>query len=194
MEGNDKMDVSEMLRRTKDPNAKEDNGENNNTRYQYMPNPTEFVMKHPEEFIIPECIECCKLLWSKGIDTFQCGNYEDPIENGFWVEIDTRSLSNENKSILDEMSDGDSRVFFNEGLQGQHNYIIRVSRINNLNASQELCDIANNLMLQDTISYTTAEDLLDRYKRVGGELKLTETGVAYSEINPERENARYLTH
>ena len=53
--------------------------------------------------------------------------------------------------MLNELATRDSRIFFNEGLQGQHNYIIRVGRINNPNASQELCDIASNLLLQDTV-------------------------------------------
>ena len=146
MRQNDDMNIDEVLKRIKDPNISESTTQNNNTMYQYKPTSTEYVMEYPEQFIIPECIECCKLLWSKGIDTYQCGNYEDPIENGFWIEIDTSSLSDENKQLLNEISIGDSRVFFNEGLQGQHNYIIRVGRINNPNASKELCDIANNLL------------------------------------------------
>ena len=40
--------------------------------------------------------------------------------------------------LLNQMSSIDNRVYFNEGLQGQHNYIIRVNRVNNLNPSQEL--------------------------------------------------------
>ena len=74
-----------------------------NSQYDYQPSEVEFVMEHAEQFIIPECIECCRILWSKGIDTFQCGNYNDIIENGFWVEIDTESLSEENKNILENL-------------------------------------------------------------------------------------------
>ena len=90
---NDDMNIDEILKRIKDPNISESTLQNNYTMYQYRPISTEYVMENPEQFIIPECIECCKLLWSKGIDTYQCGNYEDPIENGFWIEIDTSSLS-----------------------------------------------------------------------------------------------------
>ena len=160
-----------------------------NSQYDYQPSEVEFVMEHAEQFIIPECIECCRMLWSKGIDTYQCGNYKDPIENGFWVEIDTISLSDVNKKILDEISEVDSRVFFDESPREKHNYIIRVDRLNNPNASQELCELAENLLLQDTVHFTTATELLNRYKRIGGEIKLTETGAAYYEINPERQNA-----
>ncbi len=185
----DDMNIDEILKRIKDPNISESTAQNNNTMYQYKPTSTEYVMENPEQFIIPECIECCKLLWSKGIDTYQCGNYEDPIENGFWIEIDTSSLSDENKQLLNEISIGDSRIFFNEGLQGQHNYIIRVDRLNNPNASQELCDIADNLSLQDTVQFTTATEILDKYKRTGGVAKTDEYGYVYYDINPERQNA-----
>ena len=189
MEEKDIMDLIEMLIRIKDPNVKSETTDKNNSIYDYEPSDIEFVMEHAEQFIIPECIECCKLLWSKGIDTFQCGNYNDDIENGYWIEIETSSLSAENMNILDEMANHDDRVFFNEGLQGQHNYIIRVKRIDNPNASQELCDLADKLLLQDTVHYTTADALLDRYKRTDGELMFTETGIGYYEINPGRQNA-----
>ncbi len=182
------MDINEMLKKIKDPNVT-NKTKDGNTLYQYKPIPTEYVMDNPEQFIIPECIDCCRLLWSKGIDTFQCGNYDDSLENGFWIEIDTGSLSEENLKLLNQMSSIDNRVYFNEGLQGQHNYIIRVNRVNNLNPSQELCEIADKLLLQDTIFYTTSEELLDQYKRIGGEGKFDEKGYVYFDINPERKDA-----
>ena len=93
------MDINEMLKKIKDPNVTTKT-KDGNTLYQYKPIPTEYVMDNPEQFIIPECIDCCRLLWSKGIDTFQCGNYDDSLENGFWIEIDTGSLSEENLKLL----------------------------------------------------------------------------------------------
>ena len=45
------------------------------------------------------------------------------------------------------------------------------------------------MLLQDTVHFTPAVELLNRYKRIGGEIKLTETGDAYYEINPQRQNA-----
>lgn len=189
MEKNETMDINEMLNRIKDPNIREETIQKNNAIYQYEPTSTEIVMEFPEQFIIPECIECCKLLWLKGIDTFQCGNYDDRPENGFWIEIDSSSLSKANIQVLNQISTIDNRVYFSEGLQGQHNYIIRVNRINNSNPSQELCEIADNLLLQDTIFYTTTEDFLDRYKRIGGEGKVDEYGNVFFDINPERQNA-----
>lgn len=163
--------------------------ENKVTMYQYMPTPTEYVMENPEEFIIPECLNCCKLLWSKGIDTFQCENYDDPIENGFWIDIDSNSLSQENLQILQSLALNDKRVYFNEGLQGQHCFRIGVERKSINDASKELCEIADNLVLQDTIHYITGDDLLEKYKRQGGEFHIHPLGYVYSDINPERINA-----
>ena len=183
---NDSMDVLEILNRIKSPNVQESG--DNNTLYQYTPVSTEYVMKNPEQYIIPECLDCCKLLWSKGIDTYQCGNYDDCDLNGFWVEIDSYSLSNENMNLLRELSIVDNRVFFSEGLQGQHNFIIRVAK-NSFNPSLELCDIADNLVLQDTNLYSNIEDLLDQYKRVDGECVVDRYGNVSFDINPERAGA-----
>lgn len=163
--------------------------ENKRILYEYMPTPTEYVMETPEKFIIPECLDCCKLLWSKGIDTYQCGNYDDPVENGFWIDIDSNTLSHENWDILQSLALNDKRVYFNEGLQGQHCFRIWVERKNIKEASNELCNLANNLVLQDTIHYITSDDLLDKYKREGGEYHICENGNIYCDINPERINA-----
>ena len=182
------MNITRMLNRIKD--GEPDNTlDNNNGMYQYTPTPTEIVMENPERFIIPECLSCCLLLWSKGIDTVQCGNYEDAPEAGYWVELNYDCLSDENKRLLKQLSEKDSRVSFCEGIQRDHNYIIRVKRVNNPDPSQELCEVADNLLLQDTRHYSTNEDLLESYKRAGGEPVITETGNVYFEVNLERKDA-----
>ena len=186
----DDMNIDEVLKRLHWGEKGNDSSDNiSSTRYQYMPTSVEEVMKNPEEFIIPECMECCKLLWSKGIDTRQCGNYDDALGNGFWIELEYDTLSDENKKKLEEMSKTDSRVYFAEGLHEEHTYRMMVERIDNPNASDELCEIASNLSLQDTCLFTTDEDLLDQYKRVGGEYKTDDYGNLYHDINPEREGA-----
>ena len=182
----DDMDINDILERIQNGMV---SGTTSDTRYQYMPTSIEDVMKNPEQYIIPECMECCKILWSKGIDTYQCGNYDDALGLGFWVEVDYDTLSDENKKKLEEISKNDSRVYFAEGLQGQHTYRMRVERVNNPNASDELSEIARNLLLQDTCLFTIDEDLLDQYKKVGGEYKIDETGNAYCDYNPERVDA-----
>jgi len=179
------MDIDEMLERIKGGST----GDVNYSLYQYMPTSTEIVMENAEQYIIPECIDCCRILWSKGIDTYQCGNYDDNSSLGFWIEVDYDSLSEENKKKFQELENTDHRVYFSEGLQGKHTYRMRVDRIDNPNASDELCDIANSLLLQDTVFFTTDEDLLDQYKRVGGEYKTDDYGNLYHDINPEREGA-----
>lgn len=189
IEMDDIDEVVEMFKKYFSSNEKETDTLVKGKIYNYQPTAVEFVMEKPEQYIIPECIDCCKLLWSKGIDTRQCGNYDDAIENGFWVEIEYDSLADKNKELLREMSNNDDRVSFCEGLQRTHNYVIRVKREDNPNASKELCDIANHLLLQDTIHYVTNENLLNHYKKIGGEWKLQKDGVAYCEINPERQNA-----
>ena len=76
----DDMNIDEVLERLHWGEKGNNSSDNiSSTRYQYMPTSVEEVMKNPEEFIIPECMECCKLLWSKGIDTRQCGNYDDAL-------------------------------------------------------------------------------------------------------------------
>lgn len=185
----DDMNIDEILSRIASTSA---NSEMGDSRYQYTPVSVEFVMQNPEQYIIPECLDCCKLLWSKGIDTYQCGNYDDPVSNGFWVEVDYDTLSDENKKIFEQMENSDSRVYFSDGLQGNHTYRMRVERVNNPNASQELCDIANNLVLQDTCLFVTDEDLLDSYKKDGGDYIVDEYGKTYQEINPDRVDATLL--
>ena len=62
-------------------------------RYQYGLVNIEYVKEEPEEYIIPDCIDACRLLWDKGINTAQCSNLED--KNYRWIEIDARGLSDE---------------------------------------------------------------------------------------------------
>ena len=48
-------------------------------RYQYSQTPTRLVKENPEEYIIPDCLEACKILWDKGIDTVECSNFYDDV-------------------------------------------------------------------------------------------------------------------
>ncbi len=157
---------------------------NNNSLYQAGITSVEEVMKAPEKFIIPECLEACKILWDKGIDTVQCGNYDDPVENGFWIEIDGLCLSEENRNIFNYLANNDKRVSYHGT---QHALTLKVAR--GPNASQELCCIANLFSLQDTNHFVTIETFLDSYKRTGGEYCFDDYGYGYQKINPKYENA-----
>lgn len=147
--------------------------------------PVEEVMKTPEKFIIPECIDACRILWDKGIDTVQCGNYDDPVENGFWIEIDSLCLSEENRNIFNSLVNTDNRFSYHGA---QHALTLRVDRSSC--ASQELCCMANLFSLQDTNHFVTEESFLDAYKRTGGEQYIDAYGYIERKINPEYENAK----
>ena len=70
-------------------------------QYQYSLVDVQYVKQNPEEFIIPDCLDACKILWEKGIDTTQCSNFED--KNCRWIEIDVACLSKENYNYLYNM-------------------------------------------------------------------------------------------
>lgn len=42
--------------------------------YQYEHIDLPEVVKNPERFIIPGCLEACYELWNKNIETFMCSN------------------------------------------------------------------------------------------------------------------------
>lgn len=75
-----------------------------NHAYQYSVVNMEFVLKEPEEYIIPENLEACKLLWSKNIFTMMCNNYEN---DDSWITL--LELSPENKKKFDQMAEIDPR-------------------------------------------------------------------------------------
>lgn len=72
--------------------------------YQYSAVDMKFVMENPEEYVIPEVLEACKLLWSKNIFTVMCNNYENDHS---WITINT--LSEENQKIFDSFVGVDER-------------------------------------------------------------------------------------
>lgn len=72
--------------------------------YQYSVMDMALVMSDPEEFIIPENLEACKLLWSKNIFTKMCNNYDNDYS---WITINT--FSPENQRLFESMCDVDKR-------------------------------------------------------------------------------------
>lgn len=64
----------------------------------------EEIMKNPEEYIIPECLEACKKLWSKNIETLMCANYSG--NNDLFIVLPgIDSLSDENQEIFKNNSE-----------------------------------------------------------------------------------------
>ncbi len=72
--------------------------------YQYSQIDVAQVMKNPTEFIIPENLEACKLLWSKNIFTKMCNNYDN---RNSWITINT--FSPENQELFESLSAIDNR-------------------------------------------------------------------------------------
>lgn len=66
--------------------------------YQYSTVDMIHVYRYPEEFIIPENLEACKLLWSKNIFTIMCNNYDNEDS---WITIST--LDEHNQKVFDEL-------------------------------------------------------------------------------------------
>ena len=72
--------------------------------YQYSAIDMRVVMNNPEEFIIPENLEACKLLWSKNIFTKMNNNYDNDYS---WITISR--FSPENQELFDALSVYDNR-------------------------------------------------------------------------------------
>ncbi len=153
-------------------------GGNNSIRYQYQHVSLEYVMANPQEYIIPECLLACELLWDKNIETFMVSNYDD---NHLYVLLD--DLSDENLSIIKDLSKTDSRYFW-DGYR--HTWGIGGSSVQ---SSEELAELTNVFVLQDTNKYQTEEEFLDSYKRTGGKSTIDEYGYIVSGYNPDLANA-----
>lgn len=153
-------------------------------KYQYDLVNITYVKENPEEYIIPDCIDACKILWEKGINTTQCSNLDD--KNHRYVEIDNIDLSDENKSFLYNMINSKADGF----AIGSMTHLPRLYvNCEGIKASERLCELANMLSLQDTNLYTTAKDYLDSFKRTDGQYKLFPTGEVRRDYNPKYENA-----
>ena len=74
--------------------------------YQYSAVDMNYVYQTPEEFIIPENLEACKLLWSKNIFTVMCNNYDNEDS---WITIST--LDESNQKLFDELCESHPENF-----------------------------------------------------------------------------------
>lgn len=157
---------------------------NNQFKYEYSLTPIRYVKENPEEYIIPDCLDACKILWEKGIDTTQCSNYQD--HNSRYIEINITTLSEENYNFFKEKVNNHEEGFYIEPTQ----HYPRISvNCEGEEARTRLCELASMFFLQDTNEYMTAEDYLDSYRRTNGQYILLETGESQRDINPEYANA-----
>ena len=72
--------------------------------YQYSAVDMKTVMSNPEEYIIPENLEACRLLWSKNIFTKMTNNYDNEYS---WITIN--QFSSENQKLFEDFCVGDKR-------------------------------------------------------------------------------------
>jgi hypothetical protein len=146
----------------------------------------EYVVNDIEEYVIPECQEACKLLWSKNIETFMSSNYDDQD-----LYILLSKLSNENQKIFDEMSKNDKRYFFDEY---RHYYGIGVNgtgeeSVNDLNSLTEAFSIQD----VEERRYKTADDFLKDFKYQGGPMAgIDKYGNIHRDINPTLKDVSFL--
>lgn len=159
--------------------------EDYNTQYQYTSVDMESVVDNIEEYVIPECQQACRSLWSKNIETFMASDHQD---QSLYVLI--TKLSNENQKIFDELSNNDKRYFFSDF---RHCYGIRVKGVD-----EESANILNGLTevfsIQDVESrrHQTADDYLENFKRKGGAVYVDEYGNIRRDINPDLKDVSFL--
>lgn len=145
------------------------------TRYQYSYVELEEVMKNPEEYIIPQCLPACRLLWDKNIETFMVSNNED---DDLYVLLS--NVSSENMAIFRQLSSIDSRFITDH----YRNTIGIAVKGRDDVAMQELEALTGVFELQDTLRYQTVDDFLESYKYTGGELFIDEAGDIHRKKNP----------
>lgn len=150
--------------------------QNNNTQYQYSYVELEEVINNPDEYIIPQCLPTCEVLWGKNIETFMVSNNED---DDLYVLL--FNISNQNKLLLEYLIQEDSRYFFDHY---RGTYGIRTKGKDEF-STKELIDLACRLQMQDTLRYKSSEEFLEDFKTTGGEITINEYGHIIRKENPE---------
>ena len=127
--------------------------------YMYSATDVEDVIQNAEEYIIPECLEACKKLWSKNIETSMCANYSGS-SNLFIVLPGIDSLSDENQEIFKD----NSEEGFILGEIHDNPEIVVAGRTQESVAA--LINLVDKLKIQDVRRrrYQTAGEFLEEYK------------------------------
>lgn len=153
--------------------------QNNGTQYQYSYVEMEYVINNPNEYIIPQCLPACKILWNKNIETFMVSNNED---DHLYVLL--TNISEDNKNLLNHLIQEDSRYYFD---YYRKTYGFKVEGIDN-SAASELSTLANQLKIQDTLRFKSSEKFLSDFKTSGGKMETDEYGHIIRQENPELSN------
>ena len=104
--------------------------------YQYSVIDMKLVMSNPEEYIIPENLEACKLLWSKNIFTKMTNNYDNDHS---WITLS--ELSPENEEIFNSLNGCDKRFGVTYGGLGFRIPIVPGPGNDTFEAFKELIDL-----------------------------------------------------
>lgn len=153
--------------------------------YQYEHIALPEVIKHPERYIIPGCLEACYELWNKNIETFMCSNLQD---NHFYVLIG--DLSSDNMEKIHNLMEVDSRYFYSDYRQC---YGIKVPGTT-VRDKQMLTQLASVFEMQDVLPYRyqNEEEFLASYKTTGGGFTVDpNTFAIIPKENPELSNATF---
>lgn len=160
----------------------ERDNKNGNNQYMYGYVELEEVVKNPEEYIIPQCLPACEVLWNKNIETFMVSNNDDDH-----LYILLFNISEENKMLLDQLIQKNSKYFFDDYKKA---YGFKADGIDD-NSVKELISLASQLRPQDTLRYQSSKQFLESFKRTNGKLTIDDYGYIIIQENPELANITF---
>ena len=158
-------------------------------QYEYRATDIKDVIENAEQYIIPECLEVCKALWSKNIETIMCANYND--NDDLFIDLLNDGLSDENKEIFIRNEGKGFRL----GDEHDDPYIYASGQTSESAAA--LTALVDKLKIQDVRNnrFQSSEEFLEEYKY--GDMPVEYTGEVDEYGNalvdrqyiPERANA-----
>lgn len=149
-------------------------------KYQYPSLDMQVIAEEPEEFIIPECLEACKMLWSKNIETFMCSNEED---DNLYILV--QNLSEKNLATMKNLVENSKCYYYDEF---RKHYGISV-KDKSREQVEKLSFLTEVFSIQDTIRFKTEEKFLSDYKHNGSPYYYDGAGAIHRDPNPELKDA-----
>lgn len=157
-------------------------------QYEYRATDIKDVIENAEQYIIPECLEACKSLWSKNIESIMCANYNG--NDDLFIDLVNDGLSDENKEIF----------IRNEGkgfrLGDEHDYPRIYASGQTSESAAALTALVDKLKIQYVRNsrFQSSEEFLEEYKYGDMPVEYTEVDkygnvLVDRQYNPERANA-----
>lgn len=146
------------------------------TKYNYSYVELEEVIFNPEEYIIPQCLPTCKVLWEKNIETFMVSNNEN---DHLYVLL--TNISEQNEAKMEQLLQNDKRFFFDDY---RSTYGIKVDGFDE-KAMVELLSLTQVFEMQDTKRFMDIDAYLNSFRRTGGELYVESDGTIHRKENPK---------